>query len=165
MEKRISNMVEKELKRLERNLIKKNALLDQMHEVYDRLSALLEDIDMEVEVFDVCMDEQDELLQELLVLDEDMGGVYETLRSEKIVGDGSYALLAESLKNLISQIVDKANSLREKEYITKQKVETYFDHERKNLGDGRKSSKAALDYYKSMTRSGVVPPQFMDQKK
>ena len=61
--------------------------------------------------------------------------------------------------------MDKTESLQKKEQSNKQKLEIYFQNERKDLGTGRRSSKAALDYYKSMNRSNVIPPQFMDQKK
>ena len=158
-------MVEKELKQFEQNLIKKNELLDRLHGLNDKQSALLKDAELEVEVFDACMDEQDELLQELIGLDEDMVGMYETLRSEKIDVDGPCTLQTEKIKALISQIMDKTNSLQEKEQIVKQKLDVYFECERKNLGEVRKTSKAAMDYYKSMSRSNVIPPQFMDQKK
>ena len=158
-------MVENDLKRLKANLLQKREILDKLHSLCDKQSALLENADMEAEVFDGCMDEQDGLLQELILLNEESDDLYECLRLEKFSADGPYADQINSMKALIAQIMDKTNSLQEKEQINKQKLDTYFESERKNLGSGRRSSKAAMDYYKSMNRSNVVPPQFMDQKK
>ncbi len=158
-------MVEKKLKLLEQNLLKRNELLDDLYGLCDRQVVLLDDPDMEVEVFDACMDEQDELVQELIVLTEDAETLCEFFQKEKISADGPYAGQIECMQPLIAQVINKTNSLQEKEQIKKQKLNAYFECERKVLGSGRRSSKAALDYYKSMNRSNVVPPQFMDQKK
>ena len=158
-------MVEKDLELLEQKLLKKNELLDKLHELFDIQSTLLDDDNMEVEVFDGYMDEQDELLQELIALDEETKEVFENLQLEKNSLYDIDATRIECLKTLISQVVDKTNFLQEKEAIKKQKLDAYFESVRKNLGVGRKSSKVALDYYKNMNRSNVIPPQFMDQKK
>ncbi len=158
-------MVEKELKRLEQNLLKKDELLDRLHGLFDKQSALLDDIDMETELFDNCMDEQDQLLQQVVALNEEADELYECLCLENLTLDGSYAEQIERLKALLSKVMDKTESLQKKEQSNKQKLEVYFKSERKNFGTGRRSSKAALDYFKSMNRSNVIPPQFMDQKK
>lgn len=158
-------MVEEKLKRLEQNLLKKDELLNCLYELFDKQSALLDDIDMETELFDNCMDEQDQLLQQVVALNEEADELYECLRLEKLTLDGSCADQIERLKALLSKVMDKTESLQKKEQSNKQKLEVYFQNERKNFGTGRRSSKAALDYYKNMNRSNVIPPQFMDQKK
>lgn len=158
-------MVENALKRVKANLLQKSEILDKLHSLYDKQSALLESVDMEKEVFDGWMDEQDGLLQELIILNEESDDLYESLRLEKFSVDGPYADQIDSLKILIAQIMDKTNSLQKKEQINKQKLNAYFENERKNLGSGRRSSKAALDYFKNMNRSNVISPQFMDRKK
>lgn len=158
-------MVEEKLKRLEQNLLKKDELLDRIYELFDKQSVLLDEIDMETELFDNCMDEQDQLLQQVVALNEEADELYECLHLKKLTLDGSYAEQIERLKALLSKVMDKNESLQKKEQSNKQKLEVYFQNERKNFGTGRRSSKAALDYYKSMNRSNVIPPQFMDQKK
>lgn len=158
-------MVEKNLKLFEQNLLRRNELLDSLYGLCDRQVALLDDPDMEVEVFDACMDKQDGWLQELIILTEDAETLCDYFQKEKISAVGPYAGQIECLRQLIAQVMNKTNSLQEKEQIAKQKLDAYFECKRKMLGSGRRSSKAALDYYKSMSRSNVVPPQFMDQKK
>lgn len=158
-------MVEAKLKSLEENLLKKDTLLDKLHLLCDKQLDLLEDSNMEAEDFDNCMEEQDGLLQELTGLNEEADELYECLHTEVFSADGPYVVQIEVLRNMISKVMDKFDSLQTKEQTKKEKLDSYFERERKAFGTGRKSSKAALDYYKSMSRSGVVPPQFMDQKK
>lgn len=158
-------MVEKDLELLEQNLVKKSDLIDQLLGLSDKQLTLLESSTMTAEIFDSCMEEQDEQIQKLVILNEEAEELYERLYLEELLVKGPYALQISRLKALISQIMEKTCSLQEKEQLNKQKLEAYFQNERKNLGSGRRSSKAALDYYKSMNRSNVIPPQFMDRKK
>ena len=46
----------------------------------------------------------------------------------------------------------------------KKLVEEFFFKERSRLGNERKGSKAAYDYYKSMSGGGMNVSRFMDQK-
>ena len=158
-------MVEEKLKLLEQNLLKKSELIDRLNILSDKQSVLLDNSDMEAEEFDGCMEEYEEMLQELTVLNKEAEELYESLQMEQILEGGPNATQIGTLKTLISQLMDKANAHQEKEKLVKKQLEFYFDGERKSLGSGRKTSKAALDYYKSMSRSNVIPPQFMDQKK
>ena len=158
-------MVENNLKRLEENLEKEKMLLDSLVALCDRQNELLTSSDMEPEVFDDSMEKQDELLKELLVLDENTESIYESLHAESIDMNGAYADTIGKVRQLIGEVRDKTISLQEKEQIKKKNLDVYFESERKNLGLERRSSKAALDYYNSMNRSNVIPPQFMDQKK
>lgn len=158
-------MVENNLKRLKANLLQKNALLEQLQKLYDEQAMLLDGSSMETESFDVCMDKQDELLHEFEALNEDADKLYEQLRLTEFLADGPYEIQIEELKSLIAQITVLTETLQKTEQSNKQKLDSYFRKERKSFGAGRRSSKAAMDYYKSMNRSNVIPPQFMDQKK
>ena len=158
-------MVKDNLKRLEQNLIRKSELLDKLQELSDKQFAFFDDPAMEAEEFDNYMEEYGERLQELTVLNEEADELYESLHLVQFSEGGDFATQIDTLKKLISEVADKTNSYQEKEESVKQNLENYFDNERKSLGSGRKTSKAALDYYRSMNRSNVIPPQFMDQKK
>lgn len=158
-------MVEKNLDLLEQNLEKKNGVLDCLLEVCDKQTVLLKSPSVELEAFDGCMEEQDKGVQELILLNDEAEDLYEQLRSENLLINGPYGEQIKRLRALISQIMDKTSLLQEKEQSNKQRMEAYFQMERKSFGTGRRSSKAALDYYRNMNRSNVIPPQFMDQKK
>lgn len=55
-------------------------------------------------------------------------------------------------------------TIQAQEARNKKLVEDYFRRERKQLGQTRKNSQAAFDYYKNMSQSNLLPPQFMDSK-
>ena len=158
-------MIEKTLELLEQNFLSKRKVLDQLQGVYDKQSVLLESTSINIEIFDDCMEQQEQLLQELICLNEDADRLYGRLSLEESLLDGTYDKKISYLKSVMSQLMDKTVLLQKMEQSNKQKLEEYFQNERKNLGTGRRSSKVALDYYKNMSRSNVVPPQFMDQKK
>lgn len=158
-------MVENDLKLLEENLVKKKALLECLIGLFDTQNDFLNAPDMELEKFDECMDKQDELLQDVLVLEEETELLYKNLCTQALLPDGPYAEQIRNIQMLISDITEEVNSLQKKERINKQKLEVYFETQRRLIGSDRRSSKAALDYYKSMNRTNVIPPQFMDHKK
>ncbi len=158
-------MMEKNLNLLKLNLEKKEELIDKLLGISERQLAVLESSSMDMEMFDDYMDEQDVYVQELVGLNEEADALYREISLEESGVDGKYSVLTGQIRELLKRLTEKNSALQEKEQISKQKLERYFQEERQNFGTGRRTSKAALDYHKSMNRSNVVPPQFMDQKK
>lgn len=158
-------MIEKKLELLKQNLEKKNDLIDKMLKVSEKQITLLDDSLNELEEFDSSMDELDAYTQELDELNGEADELYQELSLKDSVFAEKHNEQIDQIKRLLSLIAEKAGVLQEKEQFTKQKLEMYFQEERNNIGAGRRTSKVALDYYKSMNRSNVVPPQFMDRKK
>ncbi len=60
--------------------------------------------------------------------------------------------------------MDKSVSVQAQEERNRQLVSTFFKKERQNIGQGRKSSQAALNYYRSMSNTNVAPPYVIDKK-
>jgi len=158
-------MMEKNLNLLKVNLEKKEELIDKLLGISERQLAVLESSSMDMEMFDDYMEEQDVYVQELVGLNEEADVLYRELFVEESGIDENYSVLTGQIRELVKRLTEKNSALQEKEQISKQKLERYFQEERQNFGTGRRTSKAALDYHKSMNRSNVVPPQFMDQKK
>ena len=158
-------MTEKKLNQLQQNLLEKKNIMDCLLGVCEKQMHLLTDSSMQIEVFDACMDEQDTYVKELIQLNEEADELYNSLASEKALTEGKYGAQIDQIRELITYITDQTNQLQKKEQTVKQKLDNYFQNERMNFGTGRRTSKAALDYHKSMNRSNVIPPQFMDQKK
>ena len=61
-------------------------------------------------------------------------------------------------------MTEESVGIQAQEARNKKLVEDYFRRERNSLNRNRKSSKAAYDYYKSMSQTNVVQPRFMDNK-
>ena len=158
-------MVGQKLDLLENNLNKKSVLLQEMADVLEQQLHLLNASDMQMEELDLCMEKQGGLTDALESLNEEADSLYEYLQKADISAVTGNASKIARIKELLSQITTDFEILQKKEQSARQRMDAFFQKERKNFGDGRRSSKAALDYYKSMSGSNVVPPQFMDQKK
>lgn len=157
-------MIEKDLKVLEESLNKKAAILEKLHELGDKQSELLTDPSMSMEDFDKYMDEQDVLVGRLVELDEGFDALYESLKESMPDDKIPYMQQITRIQELVGKLMSQTELLSKKEAANKEKLTEYFNRERKTFGVGRRSSKAALDYYKSMSGSNVTPSYFMDQK-
>ena len=62
-------------------------------------------------------------------------------------------------------MTEKSVAIQAQEARNKNLAENYFAKAREDLKKNRKSSRAALDYYRNMNKMQVVSPQFMDKKK
>ena len=158
-------MVGQKLDLLASNLNKKSDLLKEMSNVLERQFQLLDTSDMQMGELDLCMEKQGNLTEELESLNEEADSLYEYLQKADISAEAGNASKIAHIKELLAQITTDFDNLQEKEQNARQRMDAFFQKERKNFGDGRRSSKAAFDYYKNMNGSTVVPPQFMDQKK
>jgi len=147
------------------NLSKKTLLLKEMADVLDKQLQLMDTSDMQMKELDLCMEKQGNLTEELESLNAEADSLYEYLQKADISSDAGNASKIAHIKELLAQITADFDTLQEKEQSARQRMEAFFRKERKNFGDGRRSSKAALDYYRNMSGANVIPPQFMDWKK
>lgn len=60
--------------------------------------------------------------------------------------------------------MDKSVSIQAQENRNRMAVERAFYRERQDIGKGKRSMSVAMDYYRNMSNSHVVDPQYMDQK-
>ena len=158
-------MVGQKLDSLTSNLNKKSILLKEMSDVLERQLQLLDTSDMQMEELDLYMEKQGNLTEELEALNEEADSLYEYLQKADISTEAGNASKIAHIKELLAQITTDFDNLQEKEQNARRRMDAFFQKERKNFGDGRRSSKAAFDYYKNMSGANVVPPQFMDWKK
>lgn len=147
------------------NLNKKSSLLKEMADVLDKQLQLMDASDTQLEELDLCMEKQGNLTEELESLNAETDSLYEYLQKADISAEANNASKIAQIKELLTQITTDFDNLQEKEQNARQRMDAFFQKERKNFGDGRRSSKAAFDYYKNMSGANVVPPQFMDWKK
>lgn len=165
MERQPKAMTKNYLDILEESLIKKESVLDSLHVLSNKQAEVLGESEVFLEVFDQYMDEKDAYLEELDKLDEGFELLYEKIKAELLEHKEIYAEQIERVQQQIQNIMDKSVSLQALESRNKEKVMGYLQNAKKNNGDNRRSSKVAYDYYKSMSRSNVIPSHFMDKKK
>jgi hypothetical protein len=158
-------MMEQYLDILMESLHKKIGVLDSLAAINVRQKECMAAEPVDYEGFDGCVDEKDRLIQDLDKMDEGFELAYAHVKEELPANREKYAAYVRRMQDLISEVMDKSVSLQAQEERNRQAVEDAFRRERKGLRQGRKSSKAAMDYYRNVSSSNVMPPQFMDKKK
>ena len=158
-------MIENYLEILGNSLCKKLSVLDEIIAYNNLQEQLLKQKKLSVEELDENMNQKDALIRKLTELDEGFESLYERIKEQLQTNKEAYRDQIRHLQGLISQVTEKSVSIQAQEARNKKLLEDYFASERSQLRQGRKSSKAAYGYYKSMSNSNVIPSQFMDQKK
>lgn len=166
-------MIKNYLDVLEESLLKKIKVLDKISDYNVKQEQLFKTIgngqdavsNPDFEQFDKYVQEKDELIQELTKLDNGFETLYNRIAEQLKQNRSQYSEKIKKLQELIGQITEKSVRIQAQEARNKELVEKYFKDVRSGIKQGRRSSKAAYDYYKNMNRTNVIPPQFMDTKK
>ncbi len=157
--------MKKHLAILAESLEKKKQVLEQIQEYNKVQEQCFTNGQINLNGFDKAMEEKGKLIEQLTLLDEGFEIIYEKL-AEGLKGNRAlYAAEIQKLQRQISVITEMSVSIQAQEKRNKQLVEQYFARERVNIGQKRKNSKAAYDYYKSMNNANYVQPQLYDNKK
>ncbi len=152
---------------MEQSLEKKIGILDHIITKNQEQNVLLKDPNMKWEDFDDNANRKMELIEEIDKLDEGFEELFERVKEQLQTPGGKekYAQQIVRMQELIRQITEKSTSIQAQEARNKVLVEQYFQQSRERIRKGRTSSKAAMDYYKSMSQSSFVQPHFLDDKK
>ncbi|WMC93886.1 flagellar protein FliT [Kineothrix sp. MB12-C1] len=158
-------MIENYLQVLEQSLYKKIDILSRIQDVSIKQEYLLKKEEVSAEAFDASIDEKQLLIEELERLDEGFEALYNHVKEQLSVGKEKYSNQISRLQGLITKVTEKSVAIQTQETRNNKLAKSYFTIERKNIQKNRTSSKAALNYYKSMNNSQSISPQFMDKKK
>ena len=152
---------------MEQSLEKKIGILDRIIAKNQEQNAILNDPNMKWEDFDDNANRKMELIEEIDKLDEGFEDLFERVKEELESPGGKEKNAAQivRMQELIRQITEKSTSIQAQEARNKVLVEQYFQQSRERIRKGRTSSKAAMDYYKSMSQTSFAQPHFLDDKK
>lgn len=152
------------LKILEESLRKKLQVLDEIQAYNEKQKQVFQSDSVELDEFDAAVEEKGKLIEQISKLDEGFETLYSNVAKELEANKEKYAGQIQTLKQLVQQVTEKGVSVQAQEARNKALIEAYFAKERNQLRQGRQSSKVAYDYYKSMSNTNTVPPQFLDSK-
>ncbi|MCM1215158.1 MAG: flagellar protein FliT [Lachnospiraceae bacterium] len=152
------------LKILEESLRKKLQVLDEIQTYNEKQKQVFQGDFVELDEFDAAVEEKGRLIEQISKLDEGFETLYANVAKELDGNKEKYAEQIRTLQGLIQQVTEKGVSVQAQEARNKALIESYFAREREQLRQGRQASRAAYDYYKSMSNANVVPPQFLDSK-
>lgn len=157
-------MTENYLKVLEESLEKKLQILQQLQEYSTEQQKVFQAPAVDLEKFDEYVDKKDKLIEELTILDNGFEALYHNISQELEGNREKYAAQIKQLQELVTRVTEKSVSIQAQEARNKKLVDDFFRRERANLAQSRKTSKAAFDYYRSMSNTNVQSPQFLDNK-
>ncbi|MBQ7926276.1 MAG: flagellar export chaperone FlgN [Lachnospiraceae bacterium] len=157
--------MENQLDILAESLEKKIVILQRLQEYSAQQEQVLDREDMDLEAFDALVEKKDKQIDQLNKLDSGFEILYRKLSKELEGNRDKYAKQIKRLQELIAQVMEMSVSIQAQEQRNKTRVEAFFAGQRAQIRQGRKSSKAAYDYYKNMSKSNYVMPQFFDGKK
>lgn len=158
-------MIENYLQILEESLYKKKDVLNRIQEANKRQEQILKADMVSDDEFDECIENKGRLIDELDRLDEGFENLYDHIKEQLSAGKDRYRSQIATLQKLIAEVTEMGVTIQVQESRNKALAEYHFSERKRELQKGRKSSRAALDYYRNMNQSQVVMPQFMDKKK
>lgn len=115
--------------------------------------------------FDKAVSEKEKLIDSLILLDEGFETMYERLSEELKVNKDNYADKIKILQEKIKIVSELSVAIQAQESRNKALVEKFFKRSREEIGNNRRSSKAAFDYYKSMSGANYPQNNILDSKK
>lgn len=158
-------MIENYLQVLEESMDKKMGVLCKIEMLCARQEHILSMDPVPEEDFDRSIEEKGVLIDALSKLDEGFEGLYMQIKEQLLLSKEQYKTQIKRLQQKIAEVTEKGVAIQAQEARNKKLAENYFAKEKQELRKGRKSSKAALDYYRNMNKSQMVSSQFMDKKK
>ncbi len=158
-------MTENYLNILEESLEKKLQVMAEIQEYSLRQQEIFQAQDVDLDKFDEYVDKKSELLEKLTALDSGFETLYQNVSRELQEDREKYAGQIKRLQELVTKVTEESVTIQTQEARNKKLVEDFFRKERAGIAQNRKSSKAAYDYYKSMSGSGAASSRHYDSRK
>lgn len=158
-------MTENYLNILEESLEKKLQIMAKIQKYSLLQQEVFQSQDADLDKFDEYVDKKDALLTELTALDNGFETLYGNVSRELQDNREKYSEQIRRLQELVSRVTEESVTIQTQEARNKKLVEDYFRRERAGIAKNRRSSRAAYDYYKSMSGSAVETSYLYDNKK
>lgn len=149
---------------LEESLYKKLQLLDKIQMYNEAQYQVFSGDNVQVEKFDAYIEEKGRLIEEVLKLDEGFETLYANLSEQLKNNREQYAEQIKTLQELVKQVTEKSVIVQAQEARNKSLIESYFAKKKEQIGQGRRSSTVAYNYYANVNKSVQAQPQFMDSR-
>ena len=158
-------MTENYLALLEESLKRKLQVMAEIRRYNQRQQEIFQSDSVDMDKFDDYVEEKGILIDKLNSLDSGFEKLYAKVAEQLQGNRQQYAAQIKTLQALVTEVTDTSVEIQAQEARNKKLIEDYFRKEKEGISIGRKSSKAAIGYYKTMNKSNIVPPHFMDSKK
>ena len=146
------------------SLERKVSVLKNIKECNKKQEELLNNEEVDVDIWDKMVDEKSPLIDEINLLDEGFDEVYERIKEDLTNNKEGYKAEIEAMKKLIGEITSLSMAIKAQEARNKSKAELHFGRLRKKGRTIRQSNRAAEVYNTSMKKLNAIDPQFLDRK-
>lgn len=150
---------------LEESLQNKLQVMDEIQQYNLRQQEIFQSEEVDLDRFDEYVEEKGNLIEKLSSLDNGFERLYAKVAKELADNRDKYTDQIKRLQKLVTKVTETSVTIQAQEARNKKLIEDFFQRARDGIRNDRKTSKAAYDYYKNMSKSSVVLPQFMDKKK
>lgn len=158
-------MTENYLNLLEESLRKKLQVMAEIQKYNLGQQEIFQSENVDMDRFDGYVAEKGALIDRLTALDNGFEKLYAKVAEQLDGNREKYVAQIKTLQALVTEVTDTSVQIQAQEARNKKLIESYFRKEKEGIRMGRKSSQAAIGYYKTMSKTAVMPPQFMDSKK
>ena len=150
---------------LEESLRRKLQVMEEIQKYNMRQQEIFQSGEVDIDKFDEYVAEKGVLIDKLTALDSGFEKLYAKVAEQLDGNREKYAAQIKALQGLVTEVTDTSVQIQAQEARNKKLIEDYFRKEKEGIRMGRKSSQAAIGYYKTMSKTAVMPPQFLDSKK
>lgn len=147
------------------SLEKKEQVLDKIIELDTVQKNQLEDPNLTPDDFDDVVEQKSKLIEQLDNLDSGFEKLFERVKEELESNKEAHKEEIRIMQDHIRNITDKSVKIKSQEARNKALMTNKFNGIKKQARQVRKGTNVASKYYQSMTKTGYVDPQFMDNKK
>ena len=158
-------MTESYLDMMEESLKQKIAVLEEISKENLIQKDILENANgFDEDGFDATLNKKSELIGQVEKLNDGFDSLYVRVKDELDNNRDKHKDKIRTFQDLIRQITDLSNEIETGEKRNRILADVHFRSSKDRINQNRRSSAAALDYYLTMNKSKVTPPQFYDSK-
>jgi flagellar biosynthesis/type III secretory pathway chaperone len=146
------------------SLKKKEQVLLQIIILNRKQKDVLENPNATPDEFDDLVEQKSALIEQLDQLDSGFEKLFARMKEELEGNKDKYASQIKEMQTYIRSVTDKSVEIQSQESRNKDLMVKKFAYVRQQARTVRTGTQVASKYYQNMTKTGVIEPQFMDNK-
>ncbi|MBE5834319.1 MAG: flagellar protein FliT [Butyrivibrio sp.] len=147
--------------------------LDEKIEILTRIcelnaeqkSILSSEEGVDLEAFRQNVDEKGMLIERINTLNDGFDSLYDHVKKDLEEDKKAFSEEIKKMQNQIREITSLSSTIKAEEVRNKALAEKFFKNKRSEIRANQKGNTAAYNYFETMSKSGVIMPQFIDKKK
>ncbi len=150
---------------MEESLRQKIQVLQDIVKENQTQKAILENTEkFDEEGFDETISRKGELIKQVEKLNDGFQTLFDRVKDELEDNKDKHRDKIKTYQELIRNITDLSTEIEIGEKRNRILADVHFKSSKERINQNRRSSTAALDYYLTMNKSNITPPQFYDSK-